>query len=81
MNMVQYLGFIFYEHGLHVDPAKIQVTRDWPASTTLTKLQRFLGLANFYRWFVLGFSHIGWALFQVNKGGGRFKFVLGKEQQ
>jgi hypothetical protein len=28
MNMVQYLGFIVYEHGLHVDPTKIQVIRD-----------------------------------------------------
>ena len=23
MNTVQYLGYIFYEHGVHVDPAKI----------------------------------------------------------
>jgi hypothetical protein len=25
MNMVQYLGYIVDEHGVHVDPAKIQV--------------------------------------------------------
>jgi hypothetical protein len=30
---------------------------------------------------VLGFSHIAWALIQVTKGGGRDKFVWGKEQQ
>jgi hypothetical protein len=81
MNMVQYLGYIVDEHGVHVDPAKIQVIRDWPAPTTLTELQIFLGLANFYQRFVLGFSHIAWVLSQVTKGGGRAKFVWGKEQQ
>jgi hypothetical protein len=81
MNKVQYLGYIVDEHGVHVDPAKIQVIRDWPAPTTLTELQSFLGLANFYRRFMLGFSHIAWALIQVTKGGGRAKFMWGKEKQ
>jgi hypothetical protein len=81
MIRVQYLGYIVDEHGVHVDPAKIQVIRDWQALTTLTELQSFLGLANFYRRFVLGFSHITWALNQVTKGGGRAKFMWGKEKQ
>jgi hypothetical protein len=68
MNKVQYLGYIVYEHGVHVDLAKIQFIHDWPAPTTLTELRRFFELANFYRWFVLGFSHIAWALSQVTKG-------------
>jgi hypothetical protein len=81
MNKFQYLGYIVDEHGVHVDPAKIQVIRDWPTSTTLTEFRSFLGLANFYRRFMLGFSHIAWALNQVTKGDGRTKFVWGKEQQ
>jgi hypothetical protein len=80
MNKVQYLGYIVDEYGVHVDPSKIQVICDWPAPTTLTELQSFLGLANFYQRFVLGFSHIAWALNQVTKGGGRAKFVWGKEK-
>jgi hypothetical protein len=79
--MVQYLGYIVDEHGVHVDPANIQFICDCPTLTTLTKLQSFLGLANFYRQFMLGFSHIAWALIQVTKGSGRAKFVRGKEQQ
>jgi hypothetical protein len=62
MNKVQYLGYIVDEDGVHVAPAKIQVIHDYPTMTTLTELQIFLRLANFYGRFVLGFSHIAWAL-------------------
>jgi hypothetical protein len=81
MDRVHYLGYIIDQHGVHVDPTKIQVIRDWPAPTTLTELQSFLGLANFYHRFVLGFSHIAWALSQVTRGGGKEKFVWGLSQQ
>jgi hypothetical protein len=78
MNKVQYLGYIVDEHGVHVDPANIQVISDWPVPTTLTEFQRFLGLTNFYRWFLLGFSHISWALIQVTKGRWQEKFFFGE---
>jgi hypothetical protein len=80
MTQVQYLGYIIDERGVHVDPAKIQVIRDWPAPTTLTELRSFLGLANFYRRFVLGFSHITWPLSQVTKGGAKAKFFRSESQ-
>jgi hypothetical protein len=62
MNKVQYLGCIVDEYGLHVDLAKIKVICDWPSPTTLTDLQSFLGLDKFYQRFLLGLSHIAWAL-------------------
>jgi hypothetical protein len=77
MDMVHYLGYINDQHGVHVDPAKIQVIRDWPTQNTLTELQRFLGLANFYCRFMLGFSHIAWTLSQITTHGGKEKFVWG----
>jgi hypothetical protein len=40
-----------------------------------------LGLANFYHRFVLGFSHIAWDLSQINRGGGKAKFMWGRSQQ
>jgi hypothetical protein len=81
MDHVQYLGYIMDQNGVHVDPSKIQVICNWPAPTTLTKLRSFLGLANFYCRFVLGFSHIAWALSQVTRGGGKAKFVWGLSQK
>ena len=73
MTQVQYLGYIIDEGGMHVDPTKIQVIRDWPTPTTLTELRSFLGLANFYHRFMLGFSHITWTLSQVTKGEAKEK--------
>jgi hypothetical protein len=81
MDRVHYLGYIIDKHGVHVDLSKIQVIRDWPAPTTLTELWSFLGLANFYRRFVLGFFDIAWTLSQINRGGGKEKFAWGRSQQ
>ena len=64
-----------------MDLAKIQVIWDWPSTTTLTELCNFLGLANFYRRFVLGFSHITWPLSQVTKGGAKEKLFWSESQQ
>ena len=64
-----------------MDPIKIQVIWDWPAPTTLIELRSFLGLANFYRRFVLGFSHITWPLSQVTKGGAKENFCWLESQQ
>jgi len=81
MNRFQNLGCIVDEHGVHVDLAKIEVICDWPTLTILTNLQIFLGLANVYQWFVLGFSHIAWALTEVTKGGDKENFVWVQSQQ
>ena len=81
MTQVQYLGYIIDEQGVHVDPAKVQVIRYWPSPTTLTELRSFLGLANFYRRFVLGFSHFTSPLRQVTKGGVKAKFFWFESQQ
>ena len=75
MDRVHYLGYIIDQNGVHVDPGNIQVICDCPAPTILTDLRSFLGLANFYRRFVLGFSHIAWALSQITRGGGKVNLL------
>jgi len=81
MTQVQYLGYIIDEQGLHVGLAKIQFIQDWPTPTTLTDLRNFLGLANFYHKFVLGFSYITWPLSQFIKGETKANLLWYESQQ
>ena len=81
MAWFQYLSYIVDEHGVNEDSAKIQAIHDRLAPTTLTEVNNFLGLANFYHRFMLGFSHISWSLNQVTKDGGKSKFVWDESQQ
>jgi hypothetical protein len=81
MDRFHYLGYKIDQHGIHVDLAKIQFIRDWPATTTLTELQSFLRLDNFYHKFVLGLSHIAWALRKITRGRGKDKFLWSRSQK
>jgi len=40
------------------DPAKIQAVKDWPLPKNIKELQSFLGLANFLRRYIQGFSFL-----------------------
>ena len=55
---VEFLGHVVSADGLAVDPHKIETIRSWTPPTNLKQLQSFLGLANYYRTFIKGFSKI-----------------------
>ena len=80
MIRFQYFGYIVNDHGVHGDATKIQSIRDWTAPTTLTDMCSFLGLVIVYRRFMVGLSHIAWALTQVTRGSVKAKFLWDKSQ-
>ncbi|GJS25763.1 putative reverse transcriptase domain-containing protein [Tanacetum coccineum] len=52
ISIVQFLGHMIDNQGIHVDPAKIEAVKNWAPSTTPTEVRQFLGLAGYYRKFI-----------------------------
>ncbi|GJT09513.1 reverse transcriptase domain-containing protein [Tanacetum coccineum] len=49
LDFVQFPGHVIDSSGIHIDPAKIEAIRNWPAPTTPTEVRQFLGLAGYYQ--------------------------------
>ena len=64
---LKYVGHIVGKHGIKVDPAKTQVVRDWPTPTSVKDVRSFLGLANYFRKFVQGYSTLVEPLTQLTR--------------
>ncbi|GKA63754.1 putative reverse transcriptase domain-containing protein [Tanacetum coccineum] len=52
INIVQFLGHVIDNRGIHIDPAKIKAVKDWTSLTTPTEIHQFLGLADYYQRFI-----------------------------
>jgi len=53
---VKFLGHIVGSEGIKVDPAKTAVIRDWTTPTNVAGVRSFVGLATYFRKFIIGFS-------------------------
>jgi len=58
MQKIQCLGFVVTPTGISMDMAKTNTVSIWPTLTNLKAVQAFLGFANFYHQFIVGFSDI-----------------------
>nr|GEY17469.1 reverse transcriptase [Tanacetum cinerariifolium] len=55
---VEFLGHKIKDGGMMMDGAKIKAIQGWEPPTKVTELRSFLGLVNYYRRFIMGYSAI-----------------------
>ncbi|GJT52800.1 putative reverse transcriptase domain-containing protein [Tanacetum coccineum] len=58
LQEVHFLRHMVSNNDIHVDPSKIEEVKNWKAPKTPSEIGSFLGLASYYRCFVLIFSKI-----------------------
>nr|GEW96081.1 putative reverse transcriptase domain-containing protein [Tanacetum cinerariifolium] len=66
--------------GVHVDPAKIEVIKNWATPTTPTEVRKFLGLAGYYQRFIEGFSLISKPLTKLTQKNKKFEWEIEAEE-
>ncbi|EOY08653.1 DNA/RNA polymerases superfamily protein [Theobroma cacao] len=71
---VVFLGHVVSGAGIYVDPKKIQAILQWEQPRMVTEISSFLGLVDYYRRFVQGFSLIAAPLTRLTHKGVKFEW-------
>ncbi|GKE60136.1 putative reverse transcriptase domain-containing protein, partial [Tanacetum coccineum] len=79
LREVQFLRHVINGNGIHVDPSKIKVVKNWKAPRTPIEVRSFLGLAGYYRRFIENFSKIAKCLTILTQKSKTFNW--GEEQE
>ncbi|XP_073064116.1 uncharacterized protein [Primulina eburnea] len=66
-DRVVFLGHVISRDVISVDPTKVEAMSQWSAPTSVPEIHIFLGLADYYRRFIEGFSNIARPLTQLNQ--------------
>ena len=66
------LGHTISSEGISVDPSKVQEVMDWKPLTSVHQIRSVLGLARYYRRFILDFSRIAKPMMELIKKGVKF---------
>jgi hypothetical protein len=53
---MDFLGHWITYEGIQTDYNKVQVIQEWPVPTNLKELQKFIGMVNYYRWYINNYA-------------------------
>ncbi|GKD47778.1 putative reverse transcriptase domain-containing protein [Tanacetum coccineum] len=77
---VHFLGHMVNHNGIHVDPSKIEAVKNWKAPTTPSEIRLFLGLAGYYRCFIVNFSKIAKPLTLLTQKNKKYEWGVEQEE-
>jgi hypothetical protein len=70
------LGHIILEQGIRVDPENIEANTGWPTPINVSDITSFMGLAGYYKRFVVGFFKIAHPITYLKHKGTKFEWTL-----
>jgi len=76
---VGFLGVIIEENRVRMEMEKVQGVIEWPVPRNMKDVQKFLGLADYYRQFVKDFATIAKPLHETTRKGKKWEW--GEKQQ
>ena len=67
MKEVEFLGVIIGPEGIKMEKGKVKGVLEWLTPKCVKEVQKFLGLANYYRRFIEGFATVARPLHDLVK--------------
>ncbi|MCO5608596.1 hypothetical protein L7F22_062809 [Adiantum nelumboides] len=80
LQEIQYLGHIISKNGIRMDPAKLEVIKDWPTPRNLHEVRSFIGMCAYYRRFIEKFSLIAGPLHDLTKKNVKYVWTEKRQQ-
>jgi hypothetical protein len=72
LDSVKFLGHTISKDGISIGPSKVQEVMGWKPPKSVHQIRCFLGLAGYYRRFILDFSRIAKPMTELLKKGVKF---------
>jgi hypothetical protein len=69
---VPFLGHVVSLVGITVDPSKVKEVLDWKSPMSMSKVRSFLGLAGYYRRFIMNISKVAKPIPKLLKKGNKY---------
>ena len=74
LDRVYFRRHVVTKDGISANPGKLNVVENWRRPSTVTKIRSFLGVVDYYRWFIKGFSKIALPLTKLTQKGVKFEW-------
>nr|GEW86833.1 putative reverse transcriptase domain-containing protein [Tanacetum cinerariifolium] len=80
LQEVQFLRHVVNQDGIHVDPSKVELVKNWMTLKSPTEFRSFLVLAGYYRRFIKNFSKIAKPLTLLTQKNKKYEWGAKQEE-